>query len=150
MADLDRPLPGPTKIDCPCGCGAFGVAAKNGHVRRVCNCKKCQGGRNRQRGLSKQRQAKKQLGIPSNRFHTKDGNEENWLGPFRVEVKSGQRVGHEKFLKAEQQSENNRAIGDTRPFIYVAMPSGMGSEGFVTMRLSDWRRHVSPRFTEDG
>lgn len=148
----ERPLPGPTKGDCPCeaeNCGLYGTIRKNGHVRG-CRCKRCQGGRNRQAGLHKQRQAKKALGIPSNRFRTKDGNEENWLGAFRVEVKSGKMVGKfAGYFRAEAQSENNRATGDTRPFIFVAMPQGMGSEGFVTMRLSDWRTHIAPRFEEE-
>lgn len=151
MAIPERPLPGPTKDSCPCGherCGLYGTIRKNGHVRG-CPCPRCIGGRNRQRGLKKQRAAKKALGIPNNRFHTKDGNEENWLGAFRVEVKSGKMVGKfAGFFKAEAQSEANRAIGDTRPFIFVAMPEGMGNEGFVTVRLSDWQTHIAPLIEE--
>lgn len=147
----DRPLPGPDKADCPCGCEAFGVISKRtGHVRRVCPCKKCQGGRNRTAGLKKQRQAKKQLGVPKARFHGRDGNEENWRGAFRIEVKSGKKVGAiaTHYLNAETQSENNRAEGDARPFAFVAMPEGMGSEGLVTVRLSVWRDYLVPLIEE--
>lgn len=151
MSLPERPLPGPTKIDCPCdneNCTIFGTVKKNGHVKG-CKCRRCLGGRNRYNGMRKQRAAKKALGIPNNRFRTKDGNEENWLGAFRVEVKSGKMVGKfAGYFKAEAQSERNRAVGDSRPFIFVAMPEGMGNEGFVVVRLSNWRAHVAPHFEE--
>lgn len=132
------------KPECPCGCGHFGNITKSGHSHG-CKCRSCVGRRSRTGGLAKQRKAKKLLGVPSNRFHGQDGNEENWRGAFRVEVKAGKQVGHAAwFFRAEAQSDANKAIGDPRPFIFVAMPEGMGSEGFVTMRLSTWRDVIVP------
>ena len=140
------------RIDCPCGderCGGYGAPAKNGHVRR-CPCRKCEGRRSRQRGLKKQREARKSVGIPDARYHGQLGNEENWNGPFRTEVKSGKMVGAQAwFLRAEGQSDANRAIGDPRPFMFVAMPKGWGSEGLVTIRLSDWKSHIAPKLRGD-
>lgn len=152
----ELPLPGPLKDDCPCGCGLFGTLRKTGrgHVRN-CPCDSCRGGRNRVRGMAKQRKAKKSLGIRPSRFHGQDGNEENWKHVFRIEVKSGVKdVGKlliNKFLKAEAQSTANAAHGGEmrRPFLFVSMPDGWGDEGLVTMRLSAWREHVAPRFEED-
>jgi hypothetical protein len=86
-------LLGPTKGDCACGCGLFGTLRKRpeGHIRG-CNCPKCRGKRNRQKGLAKQREARKALGVaPSHKFG--DANEENWQDPlFANEVKSGAQI----------------------------------------------------------
>lgn len=139
---------GPDRDVCICGCGRNSVLTKSGHVRG-CACRSCTGRRSRTQGLRKQRAAKKRLRVPSNRFHGQDGNEENWRGFFRVEVKSGKQVGAAKwFLRAEGQSDANKAIGDFRPFAYVAMPEGMGEEGFVTVRLSVWRDVIAPLLEE--
>lgn len=136
------------RIDCPCGCGSFGAPAKNGHVRR-CPCRKCEGRRSRQRGLKKQREARKAVGVPDARYHGQLGNEENWRGYFKTEVKSGKMVGAQSwFLRAEGQAQANAAIGDARPFMFVAMPQGWGSEGLVTIRLSDFKAHIAPRLSE--
>jgi hypothetical protein len=145
-----RPLPGPTKADCPCNCGAFGVINKRtGHVRRVCPCRKCQGGRNRKRGLEKQRKARRAIGIPDAKYGSQLSDEENWNGPVRAEVKSGKQVGGlGPFFRAEKQSEQSRAIGDSRPFIFIAMPEGMGDEGVVMIRLSVWRDRIAPLIEE--
>lgn len=133
---------------CECGCGRVSVRTSVGHVKG-CKCRSCIGKRNRRGGLNKQRRAKKALGIPKSRFHGQDGNEENWRGYFRAEVKAGKQVGAAKwFLRAEAQSDANRAIGDPRHFIFVAMPEGMGNEGFVTMRLSVWRDVIAPLLEE--
>lgn len=71
-------------------------------------------------------------------FRGANGNEENWRGPFRAEVKSGAQAGPvaTRFLAAESQSEVTRPIGDTRPFVFVAMPNGWGDEGLVVVRVS--------------
>lgn len=138
------------KVECPCGCGEFGVLSdKTEHVQRKCKCPRCIGRRNRVSGMKKQRQAKKRLRIPSARFHGQDGNEENWRGYFRTEVKSGKQVGGVAwFLRAEIQAAQNAAIGDNRPFAFVAMPNGMGSEGLITVRLSVWEQHIAPLLEE--
>lgn len=70
------------------------------------------------------------------------GNEENWRGEWRIEVKSGRQVvglaGH--FLRAEAQAMAAKAQGDPRPFMAIFMPEGWGNEGLVVVRLSDWER----------
>ena len=64
------------------------------------------------------------------------GHEENWRGDMRVEVKSGKQVQSlwNKFLKAKLQSDDNKRIGDARPFVFVAMPDGVNN-GLVVMEL---------------
>lgn len=142
----------PIRIDCPCEddrCRGYGSPARNGHVKR-CPCRRCDGRRSRQRGLKKQREARKAIGVPLARFHGQLGNEENWRHVFRVEVKSGKQVGAMgQFVRAEKQSDANKAIGDARPFMFVAMPEGWGSEGLAIMRLSDFRTHIAPRLQGD-
>lgn len=93
--------------------------------------------------MAKQRKARKALGVPDPKFHGALANEENWLAYWaRVEVKSGAQVRAvaTRFLGAETQSDGNKSIGDPRPFIFVAMPEGWGSEGLVVMRLSAFRQ----------
>ena len=66
------------------------------------------------------------------------GNEETWHHlPVRAEIKSGAQVGPiaTRYLAAEKQSEQARATGDTRPFVFIAMPAGM-SDGLLVVRLS--------------
>lgn len=52
-------LPGPDKLDCPCGCGKFGTPRRKAwgdglrHVN-LCPCQRCVGGR--QRGKSRRRE----------------------------------------------------------------------------------------------
>lgn len=112
-------------------------------------CRPCLGRRNRRKGLAKQRKARKALGVPDSRFHGQLGNEENWRGIFRAEVKAGQQVKAmtTRFLMAEKQSDANKAIGDSRPFAFVAMPDGT-SDGLVCVRLSVWRTTVVPALNE--
>ncbi len=122
------------KTDCACGCGLFGTPRKRpeGHIRG-CKCKRCMGQRNRAKGDAKARKARKTLGIAgANTRH-----EELWGGDLRVEVKAGAQVKPvaTKFYLAEEQSEQHRPIGDTRPFALIAMPDGT-SDGLVVMRLS--------------
>lgn len=104
---------------------------------RGCECKPCQGRRNRRSGLKKQRDARKLLHIPSAKFVSQNGNEELWRGAVRAEVKSGKQVESltARFLAAERQSDQNKSFGDTRDFVFVAMPVGM-SDGLVCFRLS--------------
>ena len=132
-------LLGPIKGDCACGCGLFGTLRKRpeGHIRG-CNCAKCRGKRNRQKGDSKARQARKALGITG----VNSRHEEVWGGAIRVEVKAGAQVKPvvTAFLRCEIQSEQHRPVGDTRPFMLVVMPDG-AKDGFVVMRLSDYTTH---------
>ncbi len=112
---------------------------------RTAPCPSCLGRRNRRSGLRKQRQVRRELGVPDSRFAGQNGNEEGWRWQFRVECKSGQQVRAmtTRFLEAEAQAEGSRSVGDVRPFMFVAMPQGM-SDGIVALRLSNWRSCVAP------
>ena len=131
-------LLGPTKGDCACGCGLFGTLRKRpeGHIRG-CNCARCRGKRNRQKGDAKARQARKVLGIPG----AMSRHEEHWSGSCRVEMKAGKQVQPiaTRFELARAQSEEQRPHGDHRPFMMVAMPE-YTKDGIVLMRLSDFVR----------
>jgi hypothetical protein len=111
-------------------------------------CHSCRGARNRRSGMAKQRQARKALeavtGTHAARFAGQLGNEESWSGlPLRVEVKSGAQVGPiwTRYSSAEEQAEQNHAIGDPRPFVMVAMGQRT-SDGLFICRLSELARCV--------
>lgn len=121
------------------GCPLFGTLGKVGRdgKRRIKGCGDpvARGRRNRAKGDSKARKARKALGIGgANTRH-----EEHWGGYLRVEVKAGKQVEPiaTRFILAEQQSAQHKSIGDARPFAMVAMPDGM-SDGLVIMRLSSF------------
>lgn len=123
------------------GCGLFGTLGKpdrfgRRHVRG-CPCRRCLGRRARRSGVTKQRKARRAMGIAGPTMGA--DHEENWRGNVRIEVKSGARdagpVGT-RFLANEGQSEGARPIGDNRPFMTIWMPPGWGSEGIVGIRLS--------------
>ena len=132
-------LVGGVKADCVCGCGLFGTPRKRplGHIRG-CECPKCRGKRNRSKGDSKARVARKQLGIGG----VNSRHEELWGGDVRVEIKAGAQIKPvlTAFLRCEMQSEAARPHGDHRPFMLVAMPDGM-KDGLVVMWLSDYVQH---------
>lgn len=118
-------------------CPLFGTLGKAGRdgKRRVkgCNDPVARGKRNRAKGDSKARRARKTLGIAgANTRH-----EEHWGGAFRVEVKAGKQIEPiwTRYLLAEGQSEQARAIGDIRPFLMIAMPDG-SSDGLIVGRMS--------------
>ena len=77
-------------------------------------------------------------------FHTQGGNEETWKSPVRVECKAGAQVRpvETKFVLAEKQSEASRAVGDVRPFVFVAVPDGWGKDGIFACRLSQLGRVI--------
>ena len=113
---------------------------------RTAPCRSCLGKRNRRKGMTKQRAARKVLestfGAVAARFVGQLGNEEAWSGlPVRVEVKSGAQVGPiaTRYVAAAEQSDASKAIGDTRPFVMVAMPAGW-TDGLLVVRLSDLDR----------
>ena len=91
---------------------------------------------NKNKGRRKQNLARKKLRIPDTKFRSQMGNEESWLGEVRVEVKAGKQVQTlwTKYQKAKEQSDANTRIGDTRPFMFVAMPDGT-SNGLVVIEL---------------
>lgn len=118
-------------------CPKFGLLGRTGRdgKRRVKGCGDpvARGKRNRAKGDSKARRARKMLGIAgANTRH-----EELWGGVVRVEMKAGAQVSPivTRYRNAEQQSEQSRSIGDIRPFVLVAMPDGE-SDGLAVMRLS--------------
>jgi hypothetical protein len=136
----------PRKGECPCGCDLFGNITNGKHVRG-CVCNRCRGARNRRKGLSKQRTARKALGVaPSNKFG--DANEENWKDPiFSNEVKAGKQIqpAVTAWLRIEAQVISNQSdYGSLRkPTRAVLMPDGW-SDGLVMVRLSTWSELVAP------
>ena len=114
--------------------GLLGRASRDGKRRvKGCGDPVARGKRNRAKGDSKARRARKMLGIAgANTRH-----EELWGGAVRVEMKAGAQVSPivTRYKNAEQQSEQHRAIGDIRPFVLVAMPDGE-SDGLCVVRLS--------------
>ena len=114
--------------------GTLGRPARDGKRRvKGCGDPVARGRRNRAKGDSKARRARKMLGIAgANTRH-----EELWGGAMRVEMKAGAQVSPivTRYRAAEQQSEAARSIGDIRPFVLVAMPDGE-SDGLAVMRLS--------------
>lgn len=126
---------------CGCGCGMEGRLKKphrSNDVRCVvgCSCRPCLGSRSKRGGGAKQRKGAKALGIPTSSLRV--GHEELSPGAVRWECKSGQQVSAmcTRYFAAEAQSEAARAIGDHRPFIFVAMPPGT-SDGLAVIRLSN-------------
>ena len=91
---------------------------------------------NKNKGRRKQNLARKKLKIPDTKFRSQMGNEESWQGEVRVEVKAGKQVQTlwTNYQKAKEQSDANTRIGDTRPFMFVAMPDGT-SNGLVVVEL---------------
>jgi|TARA_B100001094_G_scaffold30746_1_gene25559 hypothetical protein len=98
------------------------------------------GKRSRDKGMRKQREARKQLKIPNSKFRSNMGNEENWRGELRFEVKAGKQIQTiwTKFLKMKEQSDSNLAdVGtESKPFVAVIKPDG-STDGLVMFRISD-------------
>lgn len=135
-------------VDCPDGCGAFGVLNdRTGRVKKCKNAKRQQGLANKRNGQSAQRRARKSLGVPDAHMASKLGNEENWRHRFfRFEVKSGKQVEPiwTRFAAAEAQADAAKPVGDPRPFVMAAMPDGLSIDGLVIMRLETWRTQIVP------
>jgi hypothetical protein len=115
--------------------GLLGRVSRDGKRRvKGCGDPVARGKRNRSKGDSKARRARKMLGIAgANTRH-----EELWGGALRVEVKAGAQIEPiaTRFRAAEAQSQAQRAIGDHRAFVLVAMPDGE-SDGLCVLRLSN-------------
>ena len=98
------------------------------------------GKRSRNKGMRKQNEARKQLRIPNAKFRSNMGNEENWRGNLRFEVKAGKQIESiwNKFKKMEEQSDVNNPEHGTgrRPFVGVIKPDGT-SDGLVMFKISD-------------
>ena len=95
------------------------------------------GRRSRNKGMRKQNEARKQLRVPNARFRSNMGNEENWRGELRFEVKAGKQVQTlwNRYLKAKEQNDANLP-NDPRPFVFVAKPDGT-SDGLVCFNIKD-------------
>ncbi len=120
-------------------CPLYGTLGRPGRddKRRIRGCgdPRARGKRNRAKGDSKARRARKRLGITgANTRH-----EEHWGGHLRIEVKAGNQVQPiaTRFNAAEKQSAQAKALGDIRPFVMVAMPDD-SRDGIVLMRLSEF------------
>lgn len=116
-------------------------------LKRTCKCHTCLGTRNQRKGGVKQRQARKRLekafGGQAGSSVMVTANEENWRLPVRSEVKSGP-IGNpvDTFYRNQKaQSDRSKAIGDTRPFMAVAMPDGT-TDGLAVIRLSELEQVV--------
>ena len=123
--------------DCP-KFGTLGRPARDGN-RRVKGCADptARGKRSRTKGLSKQRTARKRLGVaPSNKFG--DANE----------VKAGKQIGAAvtAWNRIEAQVRSNEADYGSRrkPTRAILMPDDWGKEGLVIVRLSTWEDLIRP------
>lgn len=129
------------------GCPRFGALGRPGRdgKRRIKGCGDpvARGKRNRTKGDSKARRARKKLGLSAT-GNAGTRHEEHWGGLFRVEVKAGAQVGPiaTRFANAKAQSEASKSFGDIRPFLMIAMPDGM-SDGIVLMTLEEFAELVS-------
>lgn len=129
------------------GCPKFGTLgreARDGRRRiKGCGDPVARGKRNRSKGDSKARRARKKLGLAAT-GNAGTRHEEHWGGLFRVEVKAGIQVGPiaTRFLSARAQSEASKSLGDVRPFAMIAMPDGM-SDGIVLMSLEEFSELLS-------
>ena len=98
------------------------------------------GRRSRNKGMRNQTEARKQLRIPNARFRSNMGNEENWRGEIRFEVKAGKQVQSiwNKFLDMESQSDKNLSDFGTqsKPFVGILKPDGT-TDGLVMFRIKD-------------
>ena len=107
------------------------------------------GRRSRNKGMRKQNEARKQLRIPNARFRSNMGNEENWRGELRFEVKAGKQIETiwKKYLQMEEQSNKNQANygSGSKPFVGVLKPDGT-TDGLVMFRISEIENVVTGFF----
>ena len=128
-------------------CPKFGLLGRPGRDgnRRVKGCGDpvARGKRNRTKGDSKARKARKKLGLVAT-GHQSSRHEEDWTGRFRVEVKAGAQVQPiaTRFFAARAQSTAAKRLGDIRPFAMIAMPDGT-SDGIVLMTLEEFSELLS-------
>lgn len=112
--------------------------ATTGVYKGKCSCLRCRGARNRRKGQRKQREVRKALSLKPERWAGRTGNEETWhASNLRFEVKAGKQVGPvgTRYVAARNQADAARAVGDTRPFCFVAVPDG--SQPLLVVRVDD-------------
>ena len=112
-----------------------------GDLKAKCVCRPCIGRRARGKGKRKQNEAKKaverafnQVAAPTS---ATSGQEEYWRLALRLEVKAGgmAKTVDTFYRNTKAQSDQSKAIGDSRPFGAIAMPDG-SSDGFLVIALS--------------
>lgn len=118
--------------------GGASKCPRTGEPKRACKCPTCIGRRNKRKGQRKQSQVRKVLNLKPEQWRGRTGNEETWnASNLRFEVKAGKQVEPvaTRYLSARQQSDANRALGDNRPFCFVACPDG--SQPLVVVRADE-------------
>lgn len=122
-------------------CPLFGTLTKRSRdgKRRVkhCNDPVAKGRRNRHKGDQKAGAVRRALNLTG----ANSRHEELWGGALRIEIKAGKQVQpiETRFRLAEMQSEQQRPLGDIRPFVMAAMPDGT-SDGIILCRLSVFKQ----------
>lgn len=120
----------PTAPACPCGCGAEGLklAAKSGHLARLCTCLSCRNRNNRARGKAGNRRAHRRLGgegitVDDDLYFAYSIN-------VTIESKVGNQIGASfpKFVGSERarhwfrQAEKKIPVGsDAMPALYLEL-----------------------------
>lgn len=123
--------------------------SSTGMLKRQCKCRSCLGARNRRKGQRKQREARKALNLRPESWAGRQANEETWhAANVRVEVKAGAQVKPiaTRYVAARAQADAARAIGDLRPFVFVACPDG--SQPLIVVRADELGR-VLEAFAEE-
>ena len=130
--------------------GLLGRLGRDGNKRvKGCNDPVARGKRNRTKGDTKARNARKKLGLSAT-GKAGSRHEEHWGGMFRVEVKAGAQVGPiwTRFVAARNQSQAAKALGDIRPFAMIAMPDNT-TDGIILMSLNEFAELVSVLTAEE-
>lgn len=108
------------RVDCPCGCGAYGMPTKKRGHPRTCKCRACVAGRNSRQGKAGHRKIARQLGAATP-GRGSSSHEESWVSPWRVEVKTGAQAGPvvTRWRLSRDQSDASKSLGDHRPFVAI-------------------------------
>jgi hypothetical protein len=128
------------KVECPCGCGAFGMPTKKRGHPRGCKCRPCVAGRNSRQGKAAHRKIARDMGAAGpGRGAT--SHEESFVHSWRVEIKSGQQAFNvvTRFVNSRNQSEASRAIGDHRPFAAIYTTRRKGDPTVVSIDFDTWK-----------
>ena len=123
---------------CKCGCGIEGVPASTGKGHAsACKCRACIAGRNSRRGKRLHRAVANKIGASTG--YGTSSHEESWVHEWRCEVKTGKQISPilTRYLDARSQSNSSRAIGDVRPFVFIADPGVKGQPTLAIIDLDD-------------
>lgn len=122
---------------------------RTGRGKRVCDCASCVGRRSQKKGKLAQRETRKALRLKPQRWSSSLANEETWTAAHvRVEVKAGAQVKPiaTRYVAARNQSDGAKAVGDPRPFMFLAVPDG--SQALVVIRVDDLESVVAALLEE--